>query len=645
MHSHSSSSAIAAHAGVNALPWGDVRGAVLSALLSLVTTVSYSAVAGGSLAAMGPGLVPAMVLSGLVAASLGAFVASLLGSVPTQIFSPRASVAVVIAAAATSFGAAEGGNLPQVLGLLALCLLLSALFQLAFAALRLGGLIRLIPTSVMAGLVIALALKLVWSQLPDLVAAPDRLRPWAPLASAIATLGVFALLRWRQGAGGALLTGLGAGLLVATVVDLRAPGALPHLPAIAFDAGPLLPLSRLADLFATGLAGSHLLDVLAFALVIALVNSVETLASAMQIEDLGAQRFDANRALLAGACGSLVSLCAGGLPLAGGTSTSSVHVKAGARSRSAALASALLVGLGTLAFAPLIGKLPLAVIAALMLCVGAEIVVPPLRELLLQWRADRHGMRGELAVVLLVCVLLLWADVLAAVAAGVGAASVLAFVQMRASLVRREYNATDAMAPTLVGTPGAGSALRGIPVVEVGQPLFFATVEAAVRAVERVSNGSRFAVLDLSRCGGVDLTAAKALARCAAVMQHDGRQLLVVGGARVAELEAALRPCRVFGHIGDAVNYGTEAQGLQALQPKRVRRVADAAPQAVLGYATSVLAEHIGPVAAVLVKRAASAAGNREQFCRVLASQLDERRVREDFLARMADFDTPREAR
>src|SRR6185436_14315713 len=150
--------------------WGDVRGASLSALLSLITTVSYGAVAAGSISSMGPGVVSAMVLSGLIAASLGALVASAFGSVPTQIFSPRASVAVVIAAAAASFSAGDGVKLPQVLALLSLCLFLAMLLQLAFAALKLGGLIRLIPTSVTAGLVIALALRLIWSELPDLVA-------------------------------------------------------------------------------------------------------------------------------------------------------------------------------------------------------------------------------------------------------------------------------------------------------------------------------------------------------------------------------------------------------------------------------------------------------------------------------------------
>jgi MFS superfamily sulfate permease-like transporter len=626
------------------LPWGDVRGASLSALLSLITTVSYGAVAAGSISSMGPGVVSAMVLSGLIAASLGALVASAFGSVPTQIFSPRASVAVVIAAAAASFSAGDGVKLPQVLALLSLCLFLAMLLQLAFAALKLGGLIRLIPTSVTAGLVIALALRLVWSELPDLVAAPDRLRPWAPLCTAIGTFGVFALLRARYGAGGAMLAGLAAGLLVALVVDLGAPGALPHLPSIDLAGGPLLPVSRLVGQFLEGWPPGRWIDVLAFAAVIALVNSVETLTSAMQIEDLGTQRFDANRALLAGALGSLVSLLAGGLPVAGGTSTSSVHVQAGATSRSAAFASAMLVGLGTLVFASVIVKVPLAVVAALMLCVAGEIAVPPVRELLAQWQADRRGMRGELAVVLIVCVLMLSADILVAVAAGVVAASVLAFVQMRDSLVRREYNATDAMAPTIVGVPMGHTGSRDVPVIEIGQPLFFATVEAAVHAVERVSISSRQVVLDLTRSGGLDLTAAKALSRCAAVMQRDERQLLVVGGERIAEMESPLRPCLVFGHIGDAVNYCTDAQGLRDLEVERVRREAQTVPQAVIEHATRLLAEHIGPIAEVLVRRAASVVTNRDQFCNALAGQLDESRAREAFLAGMKRVNIVRSA-
>jgi SulP family sulfate permease len=159
-----------------------------------------------------------------------------------------------------------------------------------------------------------------------------------------------------------------------------------------------------------------------------------------------------------------------------------------------------------------------------------------------------------------------------------------------------------------------------------------------------VNISSRQVVLDLTRSGGLDLTAAKALSRCAAVMQRDDRQLLVVGGERIAEMESPLRPCRVFGHIGDAVNYCTDAQSLRELEADRARRDAQTMPQAVIEHATRLLTEHIGPIADVLVRRAAAAVTSRDQFCNVLAGQLDESRVREAFLAGMKRVDLVRSA-
>jgi SulP family sulfate permease len=531
---------------------GDARGTAVSSVLTLATTVSYGTVAAGSLAEMGGGLAASMVLSGLIAASLGALVSSAMGSAQTQIFSPRASVSVIISAAAVAFGAGQGAPAGQVVGLLTICLLLSALMQLAFAGLRMGGLIRLIPHSVTAGLVIALSIKLAWSQLPDLFrSAQAHTSLVAPLVTGLMTLGAIALCRRWHGSGLGLLAGLIAGLMTAALVEVALPDAMLHLPAIDIHQGPLLSLKLAIEVVGMNVPGHSWSSVLGFAAVIALVNSFETLTSAMQLEELGGSRVDANRALMASACGSLMSLCAGGLPVAGSTSTSAAHVQAGATRRRAALASAALVGLGTLALGDAISMVPLAVVAGLMLSVAVDLAMSPVKELINQWRTDRDGVRGELAVVVLVGGLLLSAGILTAIAAGVVAASALAFVKMRDGLVRRQYSAT-----------GTGQLFEedeeddnGIEVIELGQPLFFATVETAVSAIDRVKPLTRFAVLDLGPGGGMDLTAAKALSRCASEMTRRGRLLLVVGGPQAAEFDAQLRPCLVFDHIGKALNY------------------------------------------------------------------------------------------
>ena len=618
---------------VPAASWGDARGALIAGVLTLVTTISYGAVAGAPLGAAGAA---AMTLSGLVAAALGAAVATAVGRLPQQVFSPRASVAVVIAAAARAFGAVPAATpeaMAHAVALLAACLLLAALLQLAFAALRLGALIRLIPHSVTAGLVMALGLKLAASQLPWLLASGDAMHAWAPLAVGAATLAIIAVCRLNGQAAAGTVAGLLVGMAAAVLVERLAPGpALPHLAAIDIARGPLLSPVAAARIAIHGIGLASWPGLLGFAAVIALVNAIETLTCAMQLEDMGVGRFDPNRALLAAACGSLASLAGGGLPVAGSMLTSAAAVQAGARSRGAAFGAAAIVAVGTLALGSFVARVPLAVVATLMLTVAAELAYYPALELLQRQRrhADGQGRHGELIVVGVVCALLLGGDILVAVAGGLAVATALAFVRMRAGLVRRQYDASEAELPEAARRYIERDLKGEGRVIELGQPLFFATAEAAVRVIER--SAARLVVLDLGP-GGLDLTAAKALARCAGTLAASGRRLAVVGD--VAGLEAELRPCQVSASVADAIERGTAGDA-----PSRRKAVVDAAdarviPAELVEHAVSLLAPRIGPLARHVVRRAVDASTHRDHFAQLAASHLDERVEREAFLVRM----------
>ncbi|AKJ27804.1 SulP family inorganic anion transporter [Caldimonas brevitalea] len=555
---------LAMAAGLRRLPqWkGELRGGLTAGVLTLITSVSYAAVAG---APLGPDMAAAAVLSGLLAATVGGAVAGVLGSVPVQVFSPRASVAVVIATAATTLntqvGALPNPSLSTTVAALTACLLLAALLQVAFSVLRLGALIRLIPHAVTAGLTIAIAVKLAWSQGPHLFAlgAGDGLARHAPLATGLAGIAAIAVAYATGRGRNAIILGVCAGLAATGLLQAAGLDTGRHLPSVDWQVGSLLSPATLAAQLGAGTTAAlqHMLpNLVAFAFLIALMNSMETLTSALALEQLGTQRFDPNRALLAGGLGSLASVCIGGLPVAG--SASAAAVQAGGRTRACPLIGAAVVALLSLGFSRWIDSVPLAVVAAVLLGVAFDMALAPARELSQQWRqrgADGKRNPGELPVAVLVGVLLLWADMLTALTGGVLLATALAFFHMRDSLVRRQYDANAAEMPTqlrsLIG-PAAG---RHIQVIELGQPLFFATVETAVRVIERMARSTRFAIIDLSRVAVLDATAARTLSRACCALNQSGQQLLVVRTAYSAGFDAALRPCPVFDTVDQALHY------------------------------------------------------------------------------------------
>jgi sulfate permease, SulP family len=652
----------------------DLRGGVAAATMTLVTAVSYAALAG---APLGPTLAAATVLSGLLGASLGGAAAALTGAAPGLVFSPRASVAVVIAAALSHIIAhASGpGSTPAVLVWLVACLLCAALLQLGFGVFKLGALIRLIPHAVTAGFTVGIALQIALSQLPYLFnAGSARGLAWsAPLAVGLATVAAVAWAHRCGRSGWALPAGVVAGLVMQAALETLWHGlALPHLPSINLHATPVLSPMGLWSAMSGGAWPGQVPSLVGFAFVIAFVNSIETLTAAVVIEELGQRRVDANRALIAGAVGSLAALCAGGLPVAASAAASVASVKAGARSSHAALIAAALLTLFALLGGQALAFVPLAVVAGLMLTVACALVQAPLQELVAQ-RGQQpspfSALSGDIAVAALVCGLVLTTGIATAVIAGVVAAAALWVRQTRRTLVRRQYDASGPEAAALMPFALETGMARRIQVVEVAQPLFFATAETVMQVLEELPRGTRFAILDLSHVSAIDATATRLLARCSASLRLRNRELLLVRGAPGPALAtgwATHEPCCSYADLGQALGHAArrcqqEAQSQPDFVPDAVpasfwsrklnpmiiamrggRPTVPGKPQTqppldpqVVSEAARALAHYLGPVAQLLARRAASQCADVAALYQMLAQELHVVAEREDYLRGM----------
>jgi sulfate permease, SulP family len=627
-------------AAVRADVRADLRGGITAGLLTLVTAISYAAVAG---APLGPGMTSAAASSGLIGAAVGGLVAAGLSPVKTQVFSPRASVAVVVASAAATIDAQLGpGSITQTLGWLSACLLLAALMQAGFGLLRMGALIRLIPHCVTAGFMVGIAIEMAWSQWPALLpagAAATQLAAYAPLAIGLACVGAIAWVqwhpRWLHLRGWAMPIGLVAAVLFCEGLQSTLSWTVPHLRAVDFASAPFVSLVQAIGL-ALGLvrdgpATALLPQVLVFALVIAFINSIETLTCVLALETRLQQRFDANRALMASAAGSLAAVCMGGLPVAGGTAASMANVDAGARSRGSAITAAVTVALLAAVGHNVIDRIPLSAVAGVVLTVAFALALTPVREMALQRRATH----GELAVACLVGLLLLSAGSAVALLCGVLAVSVLAVMQMRRSVIRREYDASQVPAADDEQPGMQPSFAQKIRVLEVGQPLLFATVESVVQAIEAHRQTARFVVLDLTHVSALDASAARTLAGCASAMAALDQALVIVRSPRGPAALRAIDGCDHFDGVDDALKHCMARLQQQRachdeLQPWPVDT--GAMPPTEEARATQLLLPYVGPIARVLVKQACAQSTDSQQLYGLLAQHLPHPQSSQAFL-------------
>jgi sulfate permease, SulP family len=601
----------------------DARGGLAAGLLTLVTTIAYATAAGAPMAAA---LGSSLLLSALIGAAVGGGVAALFAPIGVQVHSPRASVALIVAAAGSAIAAPLGpGATLQTLAWLSVCMLLAALLQAGFGLLRMGALIRLVPRAVGSGFTIGIALQLLWSQRASLWPGAKGLfdaTNTTPLLAGLATVAVIAWMQCQRARPALRVWSVPLGLVlgIALCAALQAVSAVPlaRLQAIDLAAGPLVLLHRVFDVDGAGDIAAVLPRVFGYALVLAFVNALETLTCGLALEARLRQRFDANRALIASAIGSLASACVGGLPVAGSAAVSVANVDAGARSRRSSLLAAAAVSLLAVPGHGALPAVPLAALAGVTLVVAWGLAWQPLRELLLQHgaaRAGSHAALGELAVAALVVLLLLVAGSAVALLCGVLAASMLALVQMRRGVVQRQYDALQA------GVAGIGAAAaRQIRIIEIGQPLLFANVEPVVQAIEAQELPVRCVVIDLTRASAVDASAARALADCGQTMSGGAQMLLIVRPASAAASAVAFDACPVFDRLGDAIRHGVEA--LQAAPDAAPDSAHAAATETECERATRLLLPYVGPIASVLVARAQRQSTSLDDCYRLLAQQL-----------------------
>ncbi|MFI6981870.1 SulP family inorganic anion transporter [Embleya sp. NPDC050154] len=312
--------------------------------------------------------------AGIISAVIGGIVVGLLGGAPLQVSGPTAGVMVIVAGLVQTYGwrvtclVTVGAGLVQIL----LGLLRVARATLALSPAVVHGVVAGI------GVVIALAQlhvvlggapqRSAWENLRELPTQVGNLR--AP-AVAVGVITVVLLLGWpllsrlpgRWAAPAkvpAPLIAVSLATAVASVTHLNV--ARVDLSSVTFTT-PVLPPSGAWSAIAVGVVS------------VALVSGMESLLSAAAVDRLhNGPRANLDRELIGQGVGNVASGAIGGYPVTGVAIRSVTNVRAGAVSRF----STILHGVWVMVFVVLLGalveRIPLAVLAALVMVVGIQMV-------------------------------------------------------------------------------------------------------------------------------------------------------------------------------------------------------------------------------------------------------------------------------
>jgi carbonic anhydrase len=319
----------------------------------------------------------APIMAGLIAAAAGGIVVGLFGGAPLQVSGPAAGLTVLV------FGLTQKFPWPVVCAIT----VMAGLFQVGFGFLRIARTCLAISPAVVHGMLAGIGIVITLAQMHVLLGGDPESSAWKNLRDlpqqllnvhthaaflGLLTLGV--LIVWQfaprklRFVPGALVA-----VLVGTIVS----------NLYWFDVERIkLP----ANLFAFSwpqFGGADFAALITAALTIAMVASVESLLCAVATDKLHTgPRANLDKELIGQGLGNVASGLCGGLPVTGVIVRSSANIGAGAQSRW----SGVLHGVWVIAFVVFLSayleKIPLAVLAGLLVFVGARLVnVQHIREL------------------------------------------------------------------------------------------------------------------------------------------------------------------------------------------------------------------------------------------------------------------------
>ncbi len=440
---------------------------------------------------------------GIFTAIVAGIIIALLGGTMHSVSGPTAAFVVLLAPVTARYG---------LQGLL-VASLMAGVILIAMGLMKLGQLIQFVPYPVTTGFTAGIGVVIAVLQLGDFIGV-GRLegeRIWEKIADLVGKLPAartadivvgavtIAVLIWfpalTRRAPAPLVALVGATLLgmwLATggheVVTIGSQfGGIPAKPPLFAPpwSGGTLSWRVVGDLAPTAAA-------------IAMLGAIESLLCAVVADGMSGGRHDPDAELIGLGIGNVVAPFFGGFAATGAIARTATGIRAGGRTPVAVIIHSLFLLAAVLALAPLLGHIPMAAMAGLLLVVAWNMS-----------EADRFVHMIRIAprsdvIVLLVCFGLTVAfDMVVAVAVGVVLAAFL--------FMRRMVEIAGAQ---LTGGP-QGHTAEGLPpgvvFYDIGGPLFFGAAAKALDALTIVGSGVHTVIIDLEDVPAVDATGLVAL--------------------------------------------------------------------------------------------------------------------------------------
>jgi len=244
-----------------------------------------------------------------------------------------------------------------------------------------------------------------------------------------------------------------------------------------------------------GISFNIINTLLASAITIAILGSLESLLCAVVADGMSGKKHNPNDELIGQGIGNIVASLFGGVPATAAIARTTANIRAGGTSPLSSVIHSLFIILSILALSPLLAYIPMAAMAALLMMVAWN-----MSEAKHFIRIVKVAPRDDV-ITLIVCFLLtVIFDMTVAVAVGIGLAAML-FIRKSMTLVESNQIETEINADLP----------NEISMYKINGPLFFGSAQSAISNITQIMTDVRVVILDMSDVTLLDMTAIMAM--------------------------------------------------------------------------------------------------------------------------------------
>ncbi len=425
--------------------------------------------------------------AGLYGAIFISFFAALFGGTNTQISGPTAPMTAVSMLVIAGIIAANEGSLEKAIPAILMVFILAGLFQILFGILRLGQYIRYIPYPVVSGFMTGIGVIIIITQFLPMVGYypkedTDFVAEFKPQAEEIildrilkeeAKEGILVLesfeetvvraekiseediMREAKSLAGGASAGVNGSLrvmgraikntdktaLILCLITIfiiygfkritkTIPSTLVALLLVTLGAYFLAPGYRTIGDIPSGLpmpkmeiftsfSFMQVIPYIFMALSLAALGAIDSLLTSIVADNMTKTKHNPNKELIGQGIGNTIAAIFGGIPGAGATIRTVVNIDSGGKTKLSGMIAGLLLLVILLVLGPLASLIPAAVLAGILITVGIGVM---------DYKGLKHIRQlpmSEVAVMLIVLLITVFYDLIAAVAIGMVLASIL----------------------------------------------------------------------------------------------------------------------------------------------------------------------------------------------------------------------------